>query len=221
LVKYCTPAENISDGSTTFSRPNMYLYDGEMIELVAGTSVWHLTVNKTNYAKGIGEVELKRFQPKNTFLGDGTSGLLRARFPRLVPVITSSFVTDSNWLSDPFRYRQQFSNGNGTTTFRSADYRSMFFRALDAGRGVSVARQDNVVGGYEADALKNFTASFPGASAAVAGGNTGVPNVDVLDTTIDAEFNGGTKIITKAFTVSGAGAEVRSKNIGFNPYIFY
>jgi hypothetical protein len=213
-----TPNDAISDGNIT--RTNMYLYDGEMIELVAGVSGWYLIVNKTNYDK-IGEVELKRFQPRNTVLANGTGSILRARFPRVIPVVSSSFVTDSAWTSNGLRYQQQYADGNGTTTFRWPDYRAMFFRSLDGGRGVDIGRMDNVAGGYEADALKNFTGALTGASAAVAGGNSGVPNVDVLDTTISSEFNGGAKTITKAITVTGAATEVRPRSAGFNPYIFY
>lgn len=211
-------AENVMDGNTTTT--SIYLYDGEMIELVAGASVWHWAEKRGNFNK-IGEVELKRFQPRNSFLGDGTNGLVRARFPRLIAAVSSSFVTDTNWLSDPFRYRSQFSDGNGTTTFRSADYRGLFFRALDGGRGADLGRLDAVAGGYEPDAMKDFNASITGKTIALTGGNSGVPNADVLDSDIIAPFNGGNKAISKAFTVSGSALEVRPKSTAFNPYIFY
>lgn len=202
---------NITSGSIT--RTNIWLYDGEMIELVRGTSEWHWTLRKGNFDK-LGEVELKRFQPKNSFIGDGTSGLLRATYPRLWEVINGSLVTDANWTSDPFRYRGQFSSGNGSTTFRSADYRAMFFRALDNSRNVSLGRQDALVGGYEADDNKAHGHDIQ----YELNGSDGTPNAHHL-------YNGdseghGHGVNTLAVNNSG-GTEARPKNVAFNPYIYY
>lgn len=209
-------AENIINGSVT--RTNIWLYDGEMIELIAGTTVWHWTIAKGNFDK-IGEHDLKRFAPRNTFAADGTGGNSRAKFPRIWEVVSGTAVTDGNWLGG-LRYKAQFSTGNGTTDFRRPDYRGLFFRALDAGRGIDIARLDAAAGGYEDDAIKSFDASITGANAAVAG-RSSMPNIDVWDTTIEGGFNGGPKTITKTFTVTGSGNEVRGKNIGFTAYIYY
>lgn len=211
-------AENIINGTVT--RTNIWLYDGEMIELIAGTGVWLWTIAKGNFDK-IGEHDLKRFAPRNAFAADGTGGNSRAKYPRLWEVVSGSAVTDGNWLGGVNRYKAQYSTGNGTTDFRRPDYRGLFFRALDAGRGIDIARLDAAAGGYEDDAIKSFEAQITGASAAVAGGNGGTPNVDVFDTTIAGGFNGGPKTITKTLTVTGAGNEVRGKNIGFTAYIYY
>lgn len=57
--------------------------------------------------------------------------------------------TEANWLGGAFG---QFSDGDGSTTFRLPDHRGEFSRALDGGRGVDVSR---ALGSLQADSLKS------------------------------------------------------------------
>jgi hypothetical protein len=218
-------AENILKGTVT--RTNIWIYDGEMIELVAGSTTWHWTIARGNFDK-IGEVELKRFQPANTFLADGSNAQSRAKFPRIWEVVNDgNIVTDTTWLSDPFRYRGQYSTGNGTTDFRRPDYRAMFLRALDLSRGVDLGRFDTVAGGYEADDNKahNHGVNDPGHdhglprsygetgdAGHIASGGTS-PEGFITDKT-SSSFTG-------ISTQNSGASEARGKNIGLYPYIYY
>mgnify|MGYP006921328520 CR=1 FL=1 len=203
--------------SGNISRTNIWLYDGEMIEIIRGTSAWHWIIAKGNFDK-IGEVELKRFQPANTFLGDGTTALLRATYPRLWEAVSGSAIADNTWLSDNYRYRQQFTVGNGTTTFRRPDYRAMFFRALDGGRNVSIGRLDAIAGGYEQDKVGDFTDGEYNRLMKMDGQNTINGAIDNTNAT-GKEVN---LLYSKAISeMPGYGTETKPKNVGFNPYIYY
>jgi len=142
--------QNIEKGSLI--RTNIWMYDTEKIELTAEASIWDWTDEKGNFDK-VGEDAFVRTQPVNSLIANGTLGDLRSKYPRLWEVVEAEAVTDDAWTSNQLRYSGFHSTGNGTTTFRRRDLRSMFMRSLDLSRGISLARMDNIVGGYEADAV--------------------------------------------------------------------
>lgn len=212
------PAESIADGST--SRSNIWVYDGEMIELVAGATNWKLTIAKGNFGK-IGNDDLKRIQPRNTFIADG-SVYNRAQYPRLWAELNGASVTDYQWLANGLRYQSFFSLGDGINTFRSPDMRSMSLRALDLSRGISLSRLDESAGGYQADAIKAHTHPIE----YILEGNDGAPTAsgEVLKKS-DTDHGtgsgqGGEGVNNYAVRPTG-GTENTTKNIGLLPVIYY
>lgn len=151
-------SEVIEDGVINYTVNGLYLHDGEIIRLIAadadnnGTAdYWELVDLKTNLEK-VASDGLVRIQPRNSAIADGTL-VNRADYPRVWAAIAADAVDDGTWLSDAVRYRQFFSAGNGTTTFRWPDMRSMVWKGLDIGRGLSLTRLDNFPGGLEKDAV--------------------------------------------------------------------
>jgi len=210
-------ADNIYNGSVI--RTNIWLYDGEMVELVAGASTWLWTIAKGNFDK-LAEHDLKRFAPKNSLVADGTLGDLRAKYPRLWEVVNATSISDATWSAGGDRYKGQFSQGNGTTTFRRPDYRAMFFRALDLGRGISLARYDAVEAGYEKDGIVDHHHSVDpnpnsndsaGFGKMATGASSPEGTLPIIQSTGPKDSLG---------TLIGT-TETRSKNIGFSPYIYY
>lgn len=143
-------ASNIENGSVV--RTNIWVYDGEFIELVAEATVWNWVDARGNFDK-IGEDDFVRIQPRNTLVADGTLGDLRAKYPRLWEVVSVDAVSDIAWTGNGLRYQALFSTGNDSTTFRRCDLRALSVRGLDLGRGISIGRMDAISGGYEADAM--------------------------------------------------------------------
>ena len=209
-------ANDIENGSVI--RTNIWLYDGESIELTAETANWNWTDAKGNFDK-VGEEDFKRIQPRNTLVADGTLGDVIAKYPRLWEVVSAEAVADAVWLGTPFRYRGFFSTGNGTTTMRRRDLRSMSVRGLDLSRGVSTGRMDEIAGGCEMDAVgphahrvKRTTTDGLGSQYE---GNTLKQAGD------RGLWWGGNE--TDGLTNSGSGSatETKIKNIGLIPVIYY
>jgi len=205
-------AENINNGSVT--RTNIWLYDGEMIEIVAGASAWYWTIAKGNFDK-VGDHDLKRFAPRNAFIADGSLGDLRAKYPRLWELVSATALSDATWNSAGNRYKGQFSTGNGTTTLRRPDYRGLFLRSLDGGRGLDLGRMDATAGGYEDDSIKDFTGS---------GGYNRLLKHDGTGTnkgTDSIDLSGSEPSLLSSYAITGLGTETRGKNLGFTPYIYF
>lgn len=222
-------SESIRDGN--ISRLPLWLYDGEEIELVAadanddGTAdYWEMISSKGNFDL-VGNDGMFRFLPRNTVQADGckpeSSGVLlsRADYARLWNRIKDIAIPDITWISDPVRFRSFFSQGNGSTTFRIADMRSMIWRGLDLGRGVSLARYDNSAGGYEPDELKAHNHrplnGNGGSSTNPLGPGIGFSGMDTNGGYINDPF-GNLKYIE-----STGGTETRMKNIGLIPAIYF
>jgi len=213
--------ETIEDGKITYSAA-LYLHDGEELCLMAANThasgvgvptFWELVQEGTTIPFDlIGSDKLSRTAPRNALVANGnnpeTAGalLVRADFARLWEKLAPSAVPDATWLSDPVIYRQLPSEGNGTTTFRLPDMRSMVHKGLDLGRGLSLGRLTASEGGYEADALKAHTHTFLG--------------VDTVSTAGGSSSNRRCGDFNKV-TGSTGGAENLVKNAGFTPYIFY
>lgn len=212
-------AETILDGSVDITAAGLYLHDGEMVRLVAGDAdgngtadYWELDDFKGNYGK-VAKDDLVRVVPANAAIAQGTIAD-RADFPRLWAAVSADAVSDATWLSD-IRYQGFFSAGNGSTTFRWPDMRSMFHRGLDLGRGLSVSRLDNVAGGYQADDFKShnhITGNYD-RLVQVTGFNTTITNGD--------NSPGEHDIKNSAPMSSAGGPETTPKNAGLIPIIYY
>jgi hypothetical protein len=207
-------ASSIFDGSRAYS--NIWMYDGEFIELVAESGFWLWTIAKGNFDK-IGQDDLKRIQPRNTFIADGTPDELRSKYPRLWEVIESMAVPDGTWASNGFRYQSFFSTGNGTTTFRRPDMRAMSLRALDLGRGVSLGRQDETAGGYEADQILKHGHQLSTTNSAPSNN----PDADPLRGSLIGSVNNRGGAGSGKSIIETGGSENRIKTIGFLPVIYY
>lgn len=213
-------SESIEDGNITNNA--VYLCDGEDILLVAGDDDgngtpdhWELSPLKWN-SEMAGEDRLVRFRPRNTLLANGCqpeisgSLLLRADYERLAAKVIPVAIADAIWLSD-IRYRQFWSLGNGTTTMRPPDMRSMVYKGLDLGRGLSLNRLDNVEGGLELDALLRHDHSVPSIPLLKPdvdrGTSTSSFSVDNIDNSTRTGLTGGDENLIKT--------------VGFIPIIFY
>lgn len=209
-------ANDIENGSVI--RTNIWLYDGESIELTAEAANWNWTDAKGNFDR-IGEDDFKRIQPRNTLVADGTLGDLRAKYPRLWEVVEAEAISDAAWTGTPYRYRGLFSTGNATTTFRRRDLRSMSIRGLDLSRGVSAGRMDEFPGGCELDAVgphkhpvnrttTNGAGTIYEANSLRQGGDRGL-------------WWGGNETTGLENTGEGSAPETKVKNIGLIPVIYY
>lgn len=190
----------------------LWLHDGEQIELerVSGTQ-WWLHDIKTNL-NNVGNDGMLRFMEPNTIVAQGTSGLARADMARLWDRVVTNAVGDSTWLGDPITYRCMFSAGNGSTTFRIPDMRSISWRGLDLARGISTARIGTTAGSFEADGNKSHTHTFlTGGDFTIDANPQGKPlgrqNDDAVSTNITTSASGNT--------------EATIKNAGLIPVIYY
>lgn len=228
----------IEDGKVQYnSSAILYACDGEEFYLVAGDAdtdgtadYWDLLDAKGNF--DIAGIDImSRRQPRNTIIANGCNPesagalLLRADYPRLVAMVQGSWIADATWLSDPVRYRGFYSSGNGTTTFRVPDMRSVTHRGLDLARGLSLARLDNANGGYEPDEMKSHNHQPANDSVGTAYGFIGksITGQNTTVGTTDAT-NSGTEpniIAPPRPPLTLGGAETRMKNIGLTPYIYY
>lgn len=143
------------DGDLTYgdgTNKNLYLYDGELLEIVANGDHWIIKENPLDKVSP-GDDDFVRRQPRNTTVAKGDL-VSRADYARVwqEAQIMGNVISDLLWLSDPFRYKGFYSSGDNTNTFRLPDMRGMSSRGLDLGRGVSTGRLNAVVGGYEPDA---------------------------------------------------------------------
>jgi hypothetical protein len=208
----------ILDGNTI---RKIWLYNGESVTLVAGTGGW-MVMDLVGNHDNVGNDALVRKLPRNSIIANGnvpeSSGTLlsRADYARLWDAVSDTAISDATWLSDTVNYRSYFSAGNGTTTFRLPDMRSMFLRGLDLGRGLAFTRIGSDAGAYEADSIKAH-------GHAIRTTNTDPslnPNADPIRGTINGSVNtsgaagGGT-------IASAGGAENLVKNIGLIPIIYF
>lgn len=162
----CNGSQKIYDGSADLS--TIYMHDAERLWLSAAAldngdtpDHWEILDADGNF-KTAGQSLGVRKVLRNSVVNDG-SIYNRADMPRWwawASGLGSGIVSDSIWLSDPSGqpvYRGLYSTGNGTTTFRGCDERSMFDRYLDLGRGIDISRLSSAPGGYERDEIKSHT----------------------------------------------------------------
>jgi hypothetical protein len=156
--------------------------------------------------------------PKNTIIANGSTTVLRADYARAWGLANAAglAVSDATWLSDQVLYRQLFSTGNGTTTMRFPDMRSMSWRALDLGRGLSFSRTGSINGSYEADRVGPHIhpAKYE------PNGTDGTPNGQMLWHT-GAENEGSPGTNNEAILQNTGNIETTVKTAGFTPIIYY
>lgn len=211
--------QNIVNGRT--SKIKMWMCDAELLVLMAdtdGTNLFWTVVQSHGNFYNAGEDLLVRKMPFNSIVANGCNPesygalLNRNDFARLWDAVKDDAIPDSTWLGNPFLYRGFFGQGDGATTFRVPDLRSMFQRALDLGRGVDFARPDSSLpGGYEADDIKAHTHPVvpPNSNDQAGSGKTTTGN-SAAEGTITAYNTGST-----------GGPETNVKNIGKIPVILY
>ena len=201
-------SELLKDGSAT---KNIWLYDGEEITLVARSlTEWEILGAKGNFDTA-GNDGMVRRMPKNSFVADGTN-YSRADYARLWEAVSIGAIDDVTWLNDPVSYRQLFSGGDGLTTFRIPDMRSMVWKGLDLGRGLSLGRFGINAGAYEPDAILVHSHTFQANGDQYLDNNpTGFPlgrqNNDNRPETITTSATGGPENLVKT--------------VGFIPIIYF
>lgn len=186
----------------------LYLGDGDMIDLVWTGDHWLLLDFKGNFVE-VGLPVFSYSELPNTKVANGQL-LNRSDFPRLWEYANSlvgSLVSDISW-NNTAGSKGFFSTGNGTTTFRIPDLRSMFIRGLDLGAGISYGRNSFNPGGYEADEFKSHTHNVTPDDRK--GRSDNANDRDVMLP------NGDGRFIT---TSASGGTETRPKNIGLIPLI--
>jgi microcystin-dependent protein len=206
--------QNIEDGSVTSTE--MYLYDGEMIELVADTvnSIWKLVNWKGNFEK-VGQDELKRLQPRNSLMANGNTSLSRATYARLWAAVSGIAVSESD--KSDIRYQAMFGNGNGSTTFSVPDLRGLFWRAIDLSRGLDLGRLDDTAGGFEDMEIEQHNHTLATTNGAASNSVTADPVRGTIAGSANTQGGLGS---SKSIGQTG-GAETRPKNIGMIPIIYY
>lgn len=196
----------------SMAKQSLYLGDGDSIELIWSGSSWILL----NFIGNFTDVSVpfySYYQLPNTVIAGGQI-LNRADYPRLWECVNanlaSSTVTDLVWNTTAGK-KGFYSSGDGSTTFRVPDLRSMFMRGLDLGAGIDYDRVSNNAGEYEGDIFKSHNHTWEtqnsndslGGSGYVASSNGGEDGRNTLSSTI-----GNT-----------GGQETRPKNIGLLPLI--
>ena len=205
-------AELLKDGSVT---RNIWLYDGEEITLVARSlTEWEILDAKGNFDTA-GNDGMVRRMPPNSFVANGSTGYLRADYARIWEEVSANAVDDAVWLADPVIYRQYFSAGDGITTFRIPDMRSMAWKALDLGRGISLGRYGALVGAYEPDEVgphshlvpipKEDTSTTQDGTGRLTTGDQGIEPYDAVT----------------LIAVSNGTLETTIKTAGFIPIIYF
>lgn len=186
----------------------LYLGDGDMIDLVWTGDHWLLLDFKGNFFE-VGLPVFAYSELPNTKPATGQL-LNRAEYPRLWEYangLNGSIVNDITW-NNTTGYKGFFSTGNGTTTFRLPDLRSMFIRGLDLGAGISYGRNSSNPGGYEADEFKSHSHNVTPDDRK--GRSDNANDRDVMLP------NGDGRTLTTSAT---GGTETRPKNIGLIPLI--
>ena len=205
-------AELLKDGSVT---KNIWLYDGEEITLVARSiTEWEILDAKGNFDTA-GNDGLVRKMPKNSMVADGSTGYLRADYARLWDAIGASAIDDGTWLTYPLNYRQYFSIGDGITTFRIPDMRSMVWKGLDLGRGISLGRYGSNAGAYEPDEVGPHTHSVPIPKELTSTTQDGTGRITTGDQAIEP-FDA-----VSLTAMSSTNIETTIKTVGFIPIIYF
>lgn len=224
-----TSSQLIDDGIVAVSKK--YAAKGEEFKLVAAGDHWLMIDAKGNWDK-VGQEDLLRFQPTNSIIANGCtpeiSGVLLSRtdLPRLWEKVSPVAIDDATWLSN-IAYRGYWSRGNGSTSFRSPDYRAMVFRGLDLGRGIRVGQLDNTPGSYEADGLLSHNHvsgnwNRAGAKASEVGGVQTPGATDNANAPFEYRVGGMDTTLWEDARIKAVGnAENTVKNAGLLPIIYY
>jgi hypothetical protein len=203
-VSIISAANNIVFAAGT--RGTIYLGEMESLQLFWTGTQWFI-IAFTGNLLDVGRFEWGYSLLPNTLIANGQV-VNRADYPRLwqyIQTVAGSLFDDFTWANSP-GFKGFFSSGNGSTTFRLPDLRSMFIRGLDFGAGIDFARNNSNPGGYEADAFKSHSHNYnPGDQP---GRSDNANDRDVM-------LPGGQIRATDAV----GDLETRPKNIGLLPLI--
>ena len=135
----------------------LWLLQQEYIELTKLDTEWLVTDCSQSLLETGDCLDAYKQRP-NTVVRMGQL-LNRSEYPRLWQWCLDKLADGQELLDEVvwqsnIAYKGCFSRGNGTTTFRLPDDRSMFTRYLDLGAGIDYERPQNYAGGYQADTLK-------------------------------------------------------------------
>ncbi|KQC02108.1 phage tail protein [Pedobacter sp. Hv1] len=198
------------------NKSNIYLAAGETIELVWIGDKWLVREYMGNL-KDVGSTFFDYKQRQNTLVCNGAA-INRADYPRLwefAQTLGSSLITDADWNGIPGN-KGFFSSGNGSSTFRLPDLRSMFIRGLDLGAGIDIGRMTELPGGFEPDEFKlhNHVSGSPLQ-------NPGDPRQsDHYTKRLSTDLTGPNEYsYINRRTDDAGGLETRPKNIGLLPLI--
>ena len=215
--------EQVVDARTG-STNTYHMHNGERVTLVAKSGAWYVSFSDGNF----GRVGME-FYSRNTTINNAAilQGQLvnRADMPRLWEFAQSvGVIYDADWLAS-INNQGNFSMGNGTTTFRLPDERSMFTRALDLGRGIDTSGIGTNAGRYEADAVLLHDHVMHGKGLITGGGISGF-----LGRLFGGRYSGGGGDSfgntnggpdTTLRTGDSGGAENLVKNLAKYPLILY
>lgn len=193
-------------------RTVIYLGPTDRLELIWIGDKW-IALDFNANILSVGDIDYGYSVKVNTTIANGTLKS-RADFPRLwqwVETLGASVITDATWLNTP-NMKGFFSSGNGLTDFRVPDLRSMFIRGLDLGAGITIGRNNENAGGYEADEFKKHAHVY------------NRPRTDTYGNQYEPNrmaTGGGRGLYTgePVGTSESGGTETRPKNIGLLPLI--
>jgi len=200
------------------NKTNIYLAAGETIDLVWIGDKW-LVRKYIGNLKEVGSTFFDYKQRQNTLICNG-SLINRADYPRLwefVQTLGDSLIPDVTWTGTPGN-KGFFSLGNGASTFRLPDLRSMFIRGLDQGAGIDISRPSNNPGAYQPDEFKAHKHKggvlYPTVPEALAVGD------DYFTKRLNVELTGANEYnYIQRYSEPIGGLETRPKNVGLLPLI--
>lgn len=224
----CTPNKSVSflftggqgavDGLAATTK--ISCHDGDEFELVIYNGSFLFMPIRGNWDK-VAQDAMVRVVPKNAVIGQGQLAN-RADYARIFDFVSANslLISDATW-SSALANMANFSDGNGTTTFRFPDMRAMTWRGLDLGRGMRLGNTGSNPGNYEDDAVgpHKHDVTIPYAQHTTSNANIGVtdgpPSGSLPNRTYLSDFP---KVGAGMGTVA---TETRVKNIGLIPVIFY
>lgn len=189
-----------------------FLAYNERVWLVNDGTNWQIVMDESN-AVSVGEMIYAYKVIPNTLEAKGQL-LNRSDYPRIwafISSLTAGVTTDYTWLTNE-NYKGCFSQGDGASSFRMPDLRSMFIRGLDNGRGIDFGRTYANPGGYEADDFKKHSHKISASNSQGPGGSLASYYSSGGNATYDLHGAAAAADIFDSSSVGGQ--ETRPKNVG-------